>query len=219
MCDERERLIGYLYEEGDAEERRQVETHLESCSTCRAEIGALRSVRTDLLAWAVPEHSPIWRPMPEAVAPPVVWWRQTPGWALAAAAAVVLAAGIAGGAAMRLMSPPPVPAQVAGVTADELTAAQQQIVSMLRAELDRVKAENIARVEQLASPVTPDGSAAVERRVLDQLRESDRKTLDQINTMFVDVLKMNRNADQNIRRLAQEIEMIKATMSNQGGGR
>jgi hypothetical protein len=28
MCDERERLIGYLYEECDAEERRQVETHL-----------------------------------------------------------------------------------------------------------------------------------------------------------------------------------------------
>jgi len=95
MCDERERLIGYLYEECDAEERRQVETHLESCPTCRAEIGGLQSVRTDLLAWNVPEHSPVWRPMPAGVAPPVVWWRQTPGWALAAAATGVLLAPVA----------------------------------------------------------------------------------------------------------------------------
>src|SRR5262245_48149450 len=120
MCDERERLIGYIYEECDADERRQIETHLKSCAVCQDEIAGLQSVRQDLLAWDVPDHAPVWRPMPAAVTPPIVWWRQTPGWALAVAAAVVLLAGLAGGAATRLMTAPP--AQVAGVTSEELSA-------------------------------------------------------------------------------------------------
>lgn len=220
MCDERERLIGYLYEECDAEERRQVETHLESCPTCRAEIGGLQSVRTDLLAWNVPEHAPVWRPMPAAVAPPVVWWRQTPGWALAAAATVVLAAGLAGGAATRLMAPP-AQAQVAGVTADELSAAQQQVVKMLRAELDRVKSETSASAGRTAAvQLAADGSSdAFERRVLEQIRQSDQMTLEQLSGIFRDVVSWKNNSDQNIRKIKQEIEDIKASLLTQGGGR
>ena len=57
MCDERERLIGYVYDECEAAERRAVESHLEECVDCRQEIAALRSVRQDLLAWAVPPAS------------------------------------------------------------------------------------------------------------------------------------------------------------------
>jgi anti-sigma factor RsiW len=219
MCDERERLIGYLYEECDAEERRQVETHLESCPTCRAEIGGLQSVRTDLLAWNVPEHAPVWRPMPAAAAPPVVWWRQTPGWALAAAATVVLAAGIAGGAATRMMTPAPAQAQVAGVTTDELTAMQQQIVTMLRAELDRVRAEASAPGQPRAELVSSGQAAEVERRVLERIAQSDQRTLDQLNGFFRDVVSWNKNSDQNIRKIKQEIEDIKASLLNPGGGR
>ena len=76
MCDERERLIGYLYDEADAAERRQVDAHLLECHVCRAEIAALRRVREDLLAWDVPDHEPIWRP----VAPPAParTWSQVP---------------------------------------------------------------------------------------------------------------------------------------------
>ena len=219
MCDERERLIGYLYEECDAEERRQVETHLESCPTCRAEIGGLQSVRTDLLAWNVPEHAPVWRPMPAAVAPPVVWWRQTPGWALAAAAAVVLAAGLAGGAATRLITPTPAQAQVTGVTADELTAVQQQIVSMLRAELDRVRTEAAATSGAPSAQLVSDGSAAeVERRVIDRIGQSDQRTFEQFNRIFTDFINMRQVSDQNVRKLRQEVEDLKASLS-QGGGR
>jgi anti-sigma factor RsiW len=222
MCDERERLIGYLYEECDAEERRQVETHLESCPTCRAEIGGLQSVRTDLLAWNVPEHSPIWRPMPAAVAPPVVWWRQTPGWALAAAAAVVLAAGLAGGAATRLMTPAPAQPQVAGVTADELNAVQQQIVSMLRAELDRVRAASAA--ETTGSPLAAQTLAAaenpnqVERRITAKLEESDRATLDHLVGLNNMLQRYKGDSDREVLRMRREIEELRAEILK-GGGR
>lgn len=221
MCDERERLIGYIYDECDADERRQIETHLKSCSTCQAEIGGLQSVRTDLLAWDVPEHSPIWRPMPAAIAPPVVWWRQSPGWALAAAATVVLAAGLAGGAATRLMTPGPAPLQqAAGVTQSELTAMQQQIVSMLRNELQRVS-ERSAAANQPATQLASDGPSAadVQRLVLEKLGESDRRTLEQLSRIFTDVVAMNNKSDANIRKIKQEIEDIKVTLERQGGGK
>ena len=221
MCDERERLIGYIYDECDADERRQIETHLKSCSTCQAEIGGLQSVRTDLLAWDVPEHAPIWRPMPAVVAPPVVWWRQSPGWALAAAATVVLAAGIAGGAATRLMMPGPTPVQqTAGVSHTELTAMQQQIVSMLRSELQRVSDRSAASNAPTAQLVSDGPSAAdVERRVLDKLGESDRRTLEQLTRMFTDVVALNNKSELNIRKMKQEIEEIKVALERQGGGR
>ena len=222
MCDERERLIGYLYEECDAEERRQVETHLESCPTCRAEIGGLKSVRTDLLAWNVPEHAPVWRPMPAAVAPPVVWWRQTPGWALAAAATVVLAAGLAGGAATRLMAPTAVPAQVAGVTADELSAAQQQIVTMLRAELDRVRAasaESAPSPSGVATLAAAEKSSQVERRVTAKLEESDSKTLQNLIGLHNMLQGYKRDSDREVQRMRREIEELRVAIDLKGGGR
>ncbi len=136
MCDERERLIGFVYDECDAGDRRQIEGHLESCATCRQEIAGLRSVREDLLAWSVPEHEPVWRPLPVAVATP--WWRQTPGWAFAAAASVVLMAGVAGGAATQALRAPE-PVAPAGVTAAQLDAVEAQILQLMRSELDRVR--------------------------------------------------------------------------------
>lgn len=115
MCEERERLIGYVYDECDATERRVVEQHLETCPTCRTEIRGLRSVRQDLLAWEVPEHTPIWRPLaPARVESP---WQAMPAWAMAAAAALLLMVGGAGGAATYALFPrAAVPAANAQVT-------------------------------------------------------------------------------------------------------
>ena len=45
MCDERERLIGYVYDDCDLEEKRLIEGHLAGCEICRDEISGLRSVR------------------------------------------------------------------------------------------------------------------------------------------------------------------------------
>src|SRR5262245_28004238 len=103
MCDQRERLLGYVYDEGDATERAEVQKHLDQCPDCRAEVAGLRSVRTDLLAWEVPAHSPVWRPF--VAAPAVPFWRQMPAWAMAAAAAVVLLLGATGSVIAQAVMP------------------------------------------------------------------------------------------------------------------
>jgi anti-sigma factor RsiW len=91
MCDEREPLLAYLYGESDSEERRRVESHLESCEACRDELAGLRSVREDLLAWDVPDHGSVWKPFTPAR--PVWSWRDVPSWTMAAAAAGRAGAG------------------------------------------------------------------------------------------------------------------------------
>src|SRR4051812_42477960 len=95
MCDERERLIGYVYDECDASERNLVNHHLETCEVCREEIAGLRATREDLLAWDVPDHGSVWKPFAPARLRP--WWREVPAWAMAAAATLVFMVGLGGG--------------------------------------------------------------------------------------------------------------------------
>jgi anti-sigma factor RsiW len=103
MCDERERLIEYLYEECDPREKAEVQAHVADCETCRTEIAGLRGVRQDLLAWSVPAAAPMWRPQqPDRAA---ASWRDMPLWTLAAAAALVILAGLTGGLVSHLLAP------------------------------------------------------------------------------------------------------------------
>jgi hypothetical protein len=217
MCDERERLIGYLYDECDAAERREIETHLKSCSVCRAEIGGLRNVRQDLLAWDVPDHSPVWRPIPAAAAP-TVWWRQTPGWAFAAAAAVVLAAGVAGGAATRILAPAPVQA---AVTPSELNEVQQQIVSMLRAELERVRTTTAAP-DPAAVTVNAEALAndkQLERRLTTLLDASYSQTFQNFMGLNDLLQRYKGDSDRENQRLRRELEEMRQLIDQKGGGR
>lgn len=96
-CDDKDRLLAYLYDEATTAERQAVEDHLAACAACRRELQALRSVRGQLASWTPPEHElgfRIVRDEPVQMARP--WWR-APAWrlGLAAAAVVVLAAGAA----------------------------------------------------------------------------------------------------------------------------
>src|SRR6185369_15204769 len=102
MCEKREHVLDYLYDECDPAERRRVEAHLAECGSCRDELQGWRSVRTDLLAWSVPEQPSVWTPF----APPRVlpWYKQVPVWAMAAAATLVFAIGAAGGFIARAAS-------------------------------------------------------------------------------------------------------------------
>jgi hypothetical protein len=106
MCDQRERLMDYLYDEAPPADRQVVEAHLESCGDCRDEMRAFRRVREDLLAWDVPQFESVWTPFaPTPVAP---WYQQVPAWALSAAAGVMLLLGTAGGfAAQAVMATQP----------------------------------------------------------------------------------------------------------------
>jgi hypothetical protein len=145
MCDDRERLIGYVYEECDASERRLIDAHLSECATCRDEIGGLRAVREDLLAWSVPEHESVWRPF--APQQPASWWRQVPVWAMAAAASVMFAIGASGGivtnailshraAQVARANQPQAPTPT--VATPNLTEQQQEMVASLREDLGRM---------------------------------------------------------------------------------
>src|SRR5215471_4733947 len=125
MCDERERLIGYVYDEVDAAERAVIDQHLESCAECRDEIRGLRGVRQDLLAWDVPQHGSVWQPFAPARMRP--WWRDVPAWALVAAATIMFVIGAAGGVATRAFLDRPVAA--AAATAHAVTPAPMPAIS------------------------------------------------------------------------------------------
>ncbi len=148
MCENRERLIGYVYGESEPDEKRAIEEHLTSCHVCRQEIRGLRGVRQDLLAWVVPENDSVWRPV--APVPQEPSWRMVPAWAMAAAASLTLVVGAAGGAATYALLPerspavaenlmpatasPPPPPAVVPVDTSELEA---RLLARVRAELDQ----------------------------------------------------------------------------------
>lgn len=101
MCEHRDRVLDYLYDEASPADRRAIERHLDGCDICRDDVQAFRRVREDLLAWGVPEQASVWTPF--APAPVVPWHRQVPAWAMAAAASVMFVVGAAGGFAASVL--------------------------------------------------------------------------------------------------------------------
>ena len=101
MCEEKDLLVSYLYDDlGDAE-RARFERHLRDCIECRDELTALRGVRADLTSWAPPASELGFRivrdPKVVELKPRGTTWRAwyTPAAGLAAAAVLVLAAASA----------------------------------------------------------------------------------------------------------------------------
>ena len=213
MCDDREKLIAYLYDEASATERRQVDAHLAGCEECREELRGFRSVRQDLLAWDVPEHGSVWKPF---VTPqPALWWKQVPAWGYAAAATLIFGIGLAGGFAARALA---TPAPIVGITAQTQTqpsmtaAATNATPQTIAATPEQVRAleERLASIERVAltssaSPrgnVEPTGHVPLEtgqsvvltRAELDQiLKESEgrinERTARKLVSMMVDMEK------------------------------
>jgi anti-sigma factor RsiW len=185
MCHDRERLIGYLYDECDPAERASIEAHLAGCAECREETGALRSVRHDLLAWDVPEQGSVWRPFaPVRVKPS---WRDVPSWVIAAAAAAVFMVGAAGGVVSRTWWPvaAPVTADAAVASTDapaSLTLSATEVDQIEQRVLDRVRLEMADRVEALAAQQLRRGPAvsranvatADPRELLGRIHELER---------------------------------------------
>ena len=54
MCDNKELLIGYVYDDLVVDERSTFAAHLHSCSACRDEVASLEATRRQLAAWAPP---------------------------------------------------------------------------------------------------------------------------------------------------------------------
>jgi hypothetical protein len=234
MCDERERLIGYLYDECDASERQLIDTHLETCRTCREEVGGLRRVREDLLAWEVPPRDSVW--MPFAPPRPPSWWREVPGWALAAAASITFLAGAAGGAVTYALMPPApaasalmvdapdrrepmVPVTYDNVTRRELTAAEQRIVEMLRAEiaarLARTTALDMSVASSPAARRSTNAARAVDARALS---DGDHDELVKIMQMMTeDIIEHRRSTDDRLQDLTSQVYSIRTAVTSPPG--
>src|SRR5262245_46681346 len=97
-CDDKETLVAYLYDEIDAELRRDVTTHLRACAACAEEVDGLRGVRRDLAGWQPPETELNFAIVQKSatVLRPARWsTRAVPGWLQVAAAALLFAGGAA----------------------------------------------------------------------------------------------------------------------------
>jgi hypothetical protein len=198
MCEQRERLIGYVYNEGDPDELREVQQHVEACADCRHEIAALRSVREDLLAWDVPPTESVWRAFAPAPAPAPVWWKQVPAWGLAAAASVMLMAGMGGGALASGFSGAASGAPVAGnlvatptggaavtPTADDLRALEERIGAAIRTQIadigTRLDNAQVQLASNAASPIRSADNHESLIAELVELREQNRQLLNLVN--------------------------------------
>jgi anti-sigma factor RsiW len=180
MCHERERLIGFVYDECDPGERQLVESHLATCPACREELGALRQVRQDLLAWDVPEHGSVWRPF--APPRPALSWRDVPAWAMAVAAGAIFLIGAAGGVSVRAWWPaePPTGVQAAllqpapVMTAADLAAIEARVTARVRADLES------------RTPVSAGAARAAldVKQVSSRLEELEREYWQWKNTQF-----------------------------------
>src|SRR5688572_29257801 len=213
MCDQREKLLGYVYDEGDAAERAEVQQHLDQCPDCRAEIAGLRSVRSDLLAWEVPAHAPVWRPF--VAAPVVPWWRQVPAWTLAAAAGVVLLLGATGSVVAQAVMPGRQVATTATnqpqtvtpvVTKDEMSAAQARLLAQVEHQINEV-GERVERAAYRSQSVRAlEGNHNVIDEELVQLRNDYRAQLRIIDKLRQDLAQFKSLASD--RHASQEAKIV-----------
>jgi len=223
MCDDRERLLGYLYNEGDDAERRNVEQHLEGCETCREELGGLRATRQDLLAWDVPEHGSVWKPFVPANAAPR--WRDIPAWAMAAAASLTFIVGAAGGVLTHAMfeknvaaadqtasTTPPQPA-APRVAPAELSAIEQRMLRDMRAELAAIQ-------QQTAHNTVPTQLVGMRpQEVTDRINDSQQRQFDMVTGLNNGFVQYKRSTDQRLDAIAQRLEMLTTLINQQQAGR
>jgi hypothetical protein len=102
MCDSKELLVGFLYDEIDPVSKRTFERHLATCSDCRDELAELGATREQIALWAPPDADLGFRivrgantPAPPRSRFPFFSFSPSPAWGLAAAAVILLAIGAA----------------------------------------------------------------------------------------------------------------------------
>lgn len=98
MCDSKELIVGYVYDELSPAERKALEAHLAGCAECRHEMEGLQATRVHLGLWSPPEPDLGFRVIRGGSAPAPALPRRmrlAPAFAYAAAAALVLATSVA----------------------------------------------------------------------------------------------------------------------------
>jgi hypothetical protein len=95
MCDSKELLVSFLYDEIDSASKREFQKHLATCVDCRDELAELGDTRAQIATWTPPDAELGFRIVREAESPKRRWFQWSPAWGLAAAAVVLLAIGAA----------------------------------------------------------------------------------------------------------------------------
>jgi putative zinc finger protein len=95
MCDSKELLVSFLYDEIDSRSKREFQTHLTTCSECRDELAELGATRAQIASWTPPDADLGFRIVRETESPRRRWFQWSPAWGLAAAAVLLLAIGAA----------------------------------------------------------------------------------------------------------------------------
>jgi hypothetical protein len=147
----RDDQMDVLYGEADASTARRVSEHHAVCPACREEMAALRRVRRDLAAWALPASAQPRRAAERRAAP----------W-LAAAAAVIIALGAAYGLTPR--------AGQGGPDVEALLARQE---ARHRAEMATLRAALVPSARAVEPRI--GGDEALLRRVEEMIRDSEAR--------------------------------------------
>jgi len=95
MCDSKELLVSFLYDEIDPAEKHAFQRHLSTCVECRDELAALGATRAQVALWTPPDGDLGFRIVREAESPKRRWFQLSPAWGLAAAAMLLVAIGAA----------------------------------------------------------------------------------------------------------------------------
>ncbi len=95
MCESKELLVSFLYNEIDSVSKREFQKHLATCVECREELAELGATRAQIATWTPPDADLGFRIVRETESPKRRWFEFSPAWALAAAAVLLLAIGAA----------------------------------------------------------------------------------------------------------------------------
>jgi len=95
MCDSKELLVSFLYDEIDSASKRDFQRHLATCVACRDELAELGATRAQIATWTPPDADLGFRIVREADSAKRRWFQWSPAWGFAAAAIVLLAIGAA----------------------------------------------------------------------------------------------------------------------------
>jgi hypothetical protein len=93
MCESKELLVSFLYDEIDPASRRAFQNHLTTCRECRDELAELRGTRSQIATWTPPDADLGFRVVRESETPKRRWFHFSPAWGFAAAATLLLAIG------------------------------------------------------------------------------------------------------------------------------
>jgi hypothetical protein len=233
MCD-KELLLGYLYDEVDATERRTMETHLLACGECRAELKGLRTTRTRLASWApaVPDLDFHVVRGAEVPVPRARYWSVSPAWGLAAAAVLVLsvASAIANvevkygpdgltvrtGAARALPMPAaqaPVQAVAMAAAPDDAVRRQLEAISRRLGDLEATTGvrPTLASVHTTSQPIPADVLRTTRQLIADSESRQQRELALRISQVLRDVEGARRVDYDRTQRALQEVQGVADT--------